>query len=142
VTPAARADCSPAVREALAARSGREVAWCKDVATVEGGGALSVARFESRKGEELVTLAYAAPGETIFLDYPGNADPSGTWRDDDGGEFSLDAYRPLFAFRTADGLELAVRWTGAEGEAMDLFRQDGDRFVPFVAASWYRMAEE
>jgi hypothetical protein len=140
VTPI-REDCAPALGAALSARAGRELAWCRNVASVAGGGVLSLARFKALGRDELVTLAYAAPGGLVFLDYPASDDPGGTWRADDGNEFSPDAYRPLFAFRTKAGLELAVRWSGAEGEAMDLYRQEGDTFVPFVAASWYRMDE-
>ena len=88
-----------------------------------------------------MTLAYVGPGGTVYLDYPASADPGGTWRVDDAGDFSLESYQPLFAFRTGAGLELAVRWSGPEGAAMDLYRQEGDAFVPFVAASWYRMDE-
>lgn len=138
VTPLAPVDCSGSLRDRLAARAGRTVAWCKDVAAVAGGGVLTLARFTARGRDELVTLAFADAKGAVFLDYPGSADPGGTWRLDDAGEFSVEAYRPLFAFRTEAGLELAVRWSGAEGEAMDLFRQEGDAFVPFVAASWYR----
>ena len=139
VTPARGDDCSPAMTSLLTARSGRDVAWCRKVADVEGGGSLSLARFAPRGRDELVTLAYAAPGEkTVFLDHPASADPGGTWKPDDGGEFFPENYRPLFAFRTRAGLELAVRWSGPDGDSMDLYRQDGEALVPFVAASWYR----
>jgi len=138
VAPGNDAACAPALLSALAARSGRDVAWCRNVGEVEGGGTLSLARFAPRGRDELVTLAYAAPGETAFLDHAASADPGGTWRLDDGGEFSPENYRPLFAFRTSAGLELAVRWTGPDGDAMDLYRQDGDVLAPFVAASWRR----
>ncbi|MHC1713040.1 MAG: hypothetical protein AB9872_12915 [Solidesulfovibrio sp.] len=141
VTPVTPKDCGAAVRDSLAARSGRAVVWCKDVASVEGGGVVSLARFEAKGHEELVTMAYGAPGTSIFLDFPANADPNGTWREGDGGEFSLTSCQPLFAFRSNTGLELSVRWSGPEGDAMDLYRQSGDLFVPFVAASWYRMDE-
>jgi len=141
ITPLEKKACAPALDSALAARAGRAVAWCKDVGAVEGGGVLSVARFVPKGRDELAVLVYNGPGGMVFLEYPGSADPGGTWRADDGGEFPLETYRPLFAFRTQAGLELAVRWAGNEGNAMDLYRQDGDMFVPFVAASWYRMEE-
>jgi hypothetical protein len=141
VTPVASTDCGAAVRDSLTAHSGRAVVWCKNVASVEGGGVVSLARFEAKGHEELVAMAYAGPGTSIFLDFPANADPGGTWREGDGGEFPLASCRPLFAFRTNAGLELSVRWSGSEGDAMDLYRQSGDTFVPFVAASWYRMDE-
>jgi hypothetical protein len=141
VTPFENRECPGRLRDTLAERAGRPVAWCRDVGKVEGGGVLTLARFAPRGREELVTLAYADADGAIFLDYPGNADPGGTWRADDGGEFPVEGYRPLFAFRTGAGLELAVRWSGTEGEAMNLYRQEGRTFVPFVAASWYHPDE-
>ena len=89
-----------------------------------------------RGRQELVTLVYTGPEGPVYFDHPAEADPAGTWRADDGGEFPVESYRPLFAFRTKAGLEVAVRWSGAEGEAMDLYRQEGNTFLPFVAASW------
>jgi len=140
VTP--HPDCAPAVAEALAAHAGRAVLWCKDLATVgDDGGRLSLARFAPQGRKQLVSLAYTGPGGPIYADHPAETDPSGTWRADDGGEFPVDNYRPLFAFRTGDGLEVAVRWSGAEGEIMDLYHQKGQTFQPFVAASWYRGIE-
>lgn len=136
ITPVAGTECPSEVRERLTARSGRPVTWCRTVGTVEGGGALELARFAPKGHEELVTLAYVDGKDMVSLDYPGTADPEGTWRTDDGNEFPVENYRPLFAFRTATGLELAVRWSGPEGEVMDLYRQDGALFVPFVAATW------
>lgn len=141
VTPVEGRDCAGQLRDALAERAGRPVLWCRDVAAVEGGGVLTLARFAPQGREELVTLAYADADGAVFLDHPGTADPGGTWRADDGGVFSVEGYRPLFAFRTGAGLELAVRWSGAEGEAMNLYRQDGRSFVPFVAASWHHPDE-
>ncbi len=131
-------ECPVALRDTLAARAGRPVLWCRNVAEVEGGGVLHLARFAPRGRDELVTLAYADGQGLVYLDYPATTDPGGTWREDDGGEFPVAGYTPLFAFRTADGLELAVRVDGGEGAAMDLYRQEGDAFVPFVAASWSR----
>lgn len=138
LTPLEGRECPAGVRRALEARAGRHALWCRPVAAVEGGGQLSLARFAPKGREELVTLAYADADGLVFLDYPATADPGGTWRTDDGGEFPVEGYRPLFAFRTADGLELAVRMRGSEGAAMDLYRQEGDVFVPFVAAAWAR----
>lgn len=140
VTPTAPgAACAEPVRQGLQQRAGRDIAWCRDVATVADGGRLSLARFAPRGREELVVLAVTAPGRPpVYLDYPGSAEPGGTWRVADGGEFALDAYRPLFAFRGPDGLELAVRWSGPEGDALDLYRQEGDVLAPFVAANWGR----
>ncbi|KHK02994.1 hypothetical protein [Desulfovibrio sp. TomC] len=138
VTPATgdRA-CDDAARQGLLQRTGREIVWCREVATLSDGGRLSLARFAPHGRDELVVLAYSAPGgQPAYLEYPGSADPGGTWRLDDGGEFSLDAYRPLFAFRGPQGLELAVRWSGPEGDALDLYRQADDSFTPFVAATW------
>ncbi len=135
VRPLDGRECPARLREALSARAGRPVLWCRDVAAVEGGGALSLARFAPRGRDELATLAYADSRGLVFLDYPATADPGGTWSEDDGGEFPVAGYTPLFAFRTAGGLELAVRVSGGEGAAMDLYRQDGETFVPFVAAS-------
>ena len=136
ITPVSSGECPQNVREALASRSGRAVAWCRTVARVDGGGTLELARFAPKGHDALATLAYADARGLVFLDYPATTDPGGTWRAEDGGEFPLADYRPLFAFRTATGLELAVRWAGPEGEAMDLYRQKGDAFVPFVAATW------
>ena len=140
VTPAAgdRA-CGDEERQGFSQRTGREIVWCREVATLSDGGRLSLARFAPRGRDELVVLAYSGPaGPPAYLDYPGSADPGGTWRLDDGGEFSLDAYRPLFAFRGPRGIELAVRWSGPEGDALDLYRQADDSFTPFVAATWAR----
>ncbi len=138
VTSVPARECPARLRRVLEARAGREAAWCREVADVEGGGALALARFAQKGRDELATLAYADPEGLVFLDYPATADPGGTWRPDDGGEFPLEGYRPLFAFRTADGLELAVRVSGGDGAAMELYRQEGDAFVPFVAAVWPR----
>lgn len=138
VTPLAGGECPAGLRRSLEARAGRSALWCREVAAVDGGGRLSLARFAPKGHAELATLAYADADGLVFLDYPATADPEGTWRADDGGEFPLDGYRPLFAFRTEDGLELAVRFGGGEGAAMDLYRQEGDAFVPFVAAVWAR----
>ncbi len=141
LTPLNYSNCSPELEAALSARSGRSVLWCKDLASLEDGGKLSVARFSRKGQQELVTLAYSGPDGSAYLDHPADVDPGGTWRVDDGGNFTVADYKPLFAFRTKAGLELAVRWSGAEGEAMNLYRQEGDAFAPFVAASWYRMEE-
>ncbi|WP_428563106.1 MAG: hypothetical protein ACP59X_23150 [Solidesulfovibrio sp. DCME] len=138
VTPVAARECLAGLRQALEARAGRAALWCREVAAVEGGGALALARFAPKGRDELATLAYAEADRLVFLDYPATADPGGAWRPDDGGEFPLDGYRPLFAFRTDDGLELAVRVSGGGNASMDLYRQEGDAFVPFVAAAWPR----
>lgn len=142
VTPAADgawAECAAVAREGLARRTGREIVWCRELGSVSDGGRLSLARFAPRGQDELVVLAYDAPGTPpVYLHYPGSADPGGTWRADDGGEFPLQAYRPLFAFRSEAGLELAVRWSGPDGDALDLYRQEGDTLTPFVAATWIR----
>jgi hypothetical protein len=140
LTPAAAAAaCAPEARQGLSVRTGRDIAWCREVATLSDGGRLSLARFVAHGRDELVILAYNAPGKPpVYLEYPGSADPGGTWRLEDGGEFSLDAYRPLFAFAGPGGLELAVRWSGPEGDALDLYRQEGDMLAPFVAATWVR----
>ncbi|MHC1791042.1 hypothetical protein [Solidesulfovibrio sp.] len=137
VTPAAEgAACAGAVRQDLQQRAGRDIVWCREVATVADGGRLSLARFAPRGREELVVLAVTAPGQQpVYLDYPGTAEPGGTWRVADGGEFSRDVYQPLFAFRGPGGLELAVRWSGPEGDTLDLYRQEGDLLAPFVAAN-------
>lgn len=135
-------DCAPEVTQDMAEHAGRPVLWCKDLALVgDDGGRLSLARFAPQGRKELVSLAYTGPDGPIFADHPADADPSGTWRADDGGRFPVENYRPLFAFRTPDGLEVAVHWSGSEGEVMDLYRQSGRTFQPFVAASWYRGAE-
>ena len=138
ITPVTAGECPQNVREALASRSGRAIAWCREVARVDGGGTLELARFAPKGHDALATLAYVDARGMVFLDYPATVDPEGTWRAEDGGEFPVADYRPLFAFRTARGLELAVRWAGPEGEAMDLYRQEGDAFVPYVAATWPR----
>lgn len=136
-------DCAPGVVQALAVHAGLAVRWCKDLATVgDDGGRLSLARFAPKGHTELVSVLYSGPGGPIYSDHPADADPSGTWRADDGGNFPLDNYRPLFAFRSKNGLEVAVRWSGAEGENLDLYRQKGQTFRPFVAASWYRGVDE
>jgi hypothetical protein len=142
VTPLDHPDCAPQTAAALAARAGRAVAWCKDLATVGEEGRLSLARFAPRGHDELVTLAYSGTGGPVYRDLPALADPEGTWRTGDGGEFSVANYRPLFAFRSRSGLEVAVRWSGADGEAMDLYRQEGQAFAPFVAATRLRADEE
>ena len=64
---------------------------------------LSLARYETRGREELVTLAYTGPAGPAYCDHPAEADPAGTWRPDDGGTFSVESYQPLFAFRTKAG---------------------------------------
>ena len=131
--------CGDEARQGLLQRIGREIVWCREVAGLSDGGRLSLARFVPHGRDELVVLAYSGPGgKAAYLEYPGSADPGGTWRLDDGGEFSLEAYRPLFAFRGPGGLELAVRWSGPEGDALDLYRQADDSFTPFVAATWAR----
>ncbi len=138
VTPLPRTDCAPGLRQSLAVRAGRRVAWCKDVASVADGGVLSLAGFEDRDGNGGLTLAYDAPGGTVLLDYPANGGPDGPWAVDGGRSCSVDSFQPLFAFRTVDGLELAVRWSEEDGDAMELYRQQDDRFVPFVAATLSR----
>jgi len=138
VTPVAQADCAQAVTDALAARTGRTVAWCKDLAQVGEQGRLSLARFEAKGHEELVTLAYTGPEGATCRGLPAAATPDGTWRVNDGGLFPLDHFRPLFAFRSKAGLEVAVRWSGDDGDEMDLYRQDGGTFTSYVAASWPR----
>jgi len=134
LTPLAHPDCAPQVAAALSERSGRAVAWCRDLAEVAGGGRLSLARFVPRGHDELVSLAYTGPGGPVYRDLPGMADPEGTWRAHDDGKFSAEQYLPLFAFRSKAGLEVAVRWSGSDGESIDLFRQEGSTFAPFVAA--------
>lgn len=141
LSPVDRRDCSPEVRAELTARAGRELAWCKDLAAVSDGGVLSLARYETRGREELVTLAYTGPAGPAFCDHPAEADPAGTWRPDDGGIFSVENYQPLFAFRTKAGLEVAVRWSRGDGDTLDLYRQEGRTLTPFLAASWYRAGE-
>ncbi len=136
VTPLENRQCSGRLRDLLEERAGRSVSWCRDVAAVEGGGVLTLARYAPRGRDELVTLAYADQDGLVVLEYPANDDPGGAWRGDEGSAVPVEGYRPLFAFRTREGLELAVRWTGTEGEAMNLYRQEGQAFVPFVAASW------
>lgn len=138
LTPLDHQDCAPAVAAALADRAGRSVAWCKDLARVGDTGRLSLARFAAKGREELVTLAYTGPEGAVYRDLPATANPEGTWRPNDGGLFPFDRYRPLFAFRSKTGLEVAVRWSGNDGDEMDLYRQDGATFTPFVAASWPR----
>lgn len=140
VTPTMEeAACAAEVRQGLSRRAGREIAWCRELGRLSDGGRLSLARFAPRGRDELVMLAYDAPGTApVYLHYPASADPGGTWRADDGGEFSLTDYRPLFAFRSRAGLELAVRWSGPEGDALDLYRQEGDALTPYVAATWIR----
>ena len=140
VTPAADgAACAAQARDDLARRAGREIIWCRELGTVSDGGRLSLARFAPHGRDELVLLAYHAPGAApVYLHYPASAEPGGTWRLDDEGEFPVEAYRPLFAFRSEAGLELAVRWSGPEGDALDLYRQEGDALAPYVAATWIR----
>lgn len=131
--------CARDVREALAARAARAVVWCRVVGAVDDGGRLSLARFAPHGREELVTLAWTMPeAPTVYLDHVGTAEAGGTWRVGDGGEFAPEAYQPLFAFLGASGRELAVRWSGPEGDALDLYRQDGDSLVSSVAAVWPR----
>lgn len=140
VTPAAgEVPCSPAMRRELADRAGRDLAWCREIGTLSDGGRLSLARFAPHGRDELVTLGWSMPGApTVYLDHAGTAEAGGTWQVGDGGEFSPEAYQPLFAFAGASGRELAVRWSGPEGDALDLYRQDGDTLAPFVAAAWAR----
>ena len=140
VTPATDdAPCAAQVRADLARRAGREIVWCRELGTVSDGGRLSLARFAPHGHNELAVLAYDAPGHpAAYLHYPATAEPGGTWRVDDDGEFPVAAYQPLFAFRSETGLELAVRWSGPEGDTLDLYRQEGDAFTPYVAANWLR----
>lgn len=135
VTPLDHPDCARETVAALERHADRPVAWCKDLATVGAQGRLSLARFAPRGRDELVTMAYAGPEGPIYRDLPARADPEGTWRTADGGRFAPQDFRPLFAFHTKDGLEVAVRWSGADEVAMDLYRQQGQVFLPFVAAT-------
>ena len=137
LTPAAgEISCDKGVRQELAHRSGRDIVWCREVATLSDGGRLSLARFAQKGREELTTLAYVAPGAApVYLDHQGGLEGVDAIA---GGEFSPEAYQPLFAFRSQAGLELAVRWTGPEGDALDLYRQEGDVLTPYVAAIWAR----
>ncbi len=138
LTPLQDQECPAGLRQALAARAGRPVVSCRDVATVDGGGVLALARFASEDGRERLTLAYAGSDGLVCLDDPDAADFVAPWRPDADARFPEDGLRPLFAFRTGQGLELAVRRTGGELSCMELYRQDGDVFVPYVAASWPR----
>ena len=90
VTPAAgEVPCSPAVRREMADRTGREVAWCREIGTLSDGGRLSLARLAPHSRDELVTLGWSMPGApTVYLDHAGTAEAGGTWRAGDGGEFS------------------------------------------------------
>lgn len=141
LTPAAHKECAAGVKAALETRAGRQVTWCQDLAVVDGQGTLSLARFAPRGREELVTLAYTGPGGPVYRDHAAASDPAGTWLPDDASTFPVEGYRPLFAFRTSAGLEVAVRWTDTDGQAMDLYRQEGQTFVPYLAANWYQPGE-
>lgn len=137
-----RPNCAAAAVKALAEHAGRPVRWCKVVATVgHDGGRLSVARFATQGHTELVSVLYTGPGGPIYSDHPADTDPSGARQSDAADRFSPDTYRPLFAFRGKDGLEVAVRRSEANGETMDLYRQQGQTFQPFIAASWSREAD-
>lgn len=139
ITPQAATDCDAALHRTLAGRSDKPLSWCRTVATVEDGGTISLARFSDPDGAKSMTLAYSGKSAPVFLDYPSRTETAGPWNLDATGDVSPESYRPLFAFRTDKGLELAVRWSGPEGNAMDLYRQQGDVFVPFVAAAWPRL---
>ena len=141
LTPAAHKECDAAVKQALEGRGGRSVAWCENLSRVGEDGMLSLARFAPRGREELFTLVYTGAGGPVFRDHPVEAGPGGTWHPDEGESFSAEGYQPLFAFRTKNGLEVAVRWHGADGRTMDLYRQEGETFVPYLAANWYQQGE-
>lgn len=137
ITPLDHPDCARAITAALSRHAGQPVAWCKDLARIGEHGRLSLARFETKNAKGRLTLTYIDPTSAVFRDLP--EEPAGTDPDQRrDAAFAPGSVRPLFAFRSRTGLEVAVRRTDAAHEEMDLYRQDGETFTPFVAASWSR----
>lgn len=136
VTPLDHPDCSKETTAALTDRTGRAVAWCKDLARIGNSGRLSLARFEAKGHDDHVTLVYTGAEGTVFRELSPESD--GTNAVNTETPLALDRYRPLFAFRSKAGLEVALRRSGDDSDEMDLYRQDGGTFTSFVAASWPR----
>lgn len=137
------AACDEATRARLAAARGREVAACRDTATIDGRVVVLV-EFARRGNELLASLCLFGPEGVVFHDYPADWDEEriSCWRVDDGCQFEPEAISILFGHRTAAGLYgLAVAWAGFEGPEPPTDRgtrnsfPHADRGQPLLGAS-------
>lgn len=126
------------MRTRLAAARGREVAACRDTATIDGR-AVVLVEF-ARQAEMLASLCLFGPEGVVFHDYPAAMDEQrvSCWRVDDGCQFEPEAISILFAYRTAAGrYGLAVAWAGFEGQSLQLIEEQGAGFRTLTEASRY-----
>jgi hypothetical protein len=89
---------------------------------VGASGAVSVllVQFENRGDSALASLALAADNRVAFLDFPATNSASGTWRVDDEGKLSPDAFEILCLMEGTSLHVIGLAWAGAEGGSLKL----------------------
>jgi len=121
-------DIPTEVAQAIVEVKGRAIERGWLLAKTDEGQKVSVVQFKRQGDQMLASLVLSDGGKLTFMDYPATYDANSTWRVDDQGELNSRMFSILFAARTADGIALGFKWTGAEGENISILKQSGHRF--------------
>ena len=119
----------------------RPVVHCWPLARVAPGIEIALLEFERRGKDALASIVFVDGGRTIFADYPAEYRAGGEdlWRVDDGGVLSPDNIEIVCALQRRDWYALGVRWSGAEGQLLQLWVADGsERFTKVISDYWYQ----
>ena len=129
--------CDPLQSKKVADEKGRAVAQCWRKLRLTAGKELLLVLFEGKGKDALASLVLFTPRKLAFMDFPGQNDPTSTWRVDDGGVLEPAYFEVLFILAEGDALEIALSWAGVEGDALRLLKVEAESFQTILEGYRY-----
>jgi hypothetical protein len=137
-SPANGATCTAPQQRRITSSRQRDVVRCARVASYGPDKDILLIEFGRRGADALasvVLLDAADPATPVYADFPAKYTGPGEdlWRADDEGVLRPDGFRPMALLRHHGSYLLALRWDGAEGEHLGLYRSAGERFTAVLS---------
>ncbi|WP_256757568.1 hypothetical protein [Cohnella sp. WQ 127256] len=129
INPSEPQEPQTAIADKISKSKNRAITHSWLLATTDKNQQIFLVQFERQEDQMLASLVLYDGVQMVFMDYPATYDANSTWRVDDQGEVIPEMFSFLFAAASSDGIVIAVKWMGAEGENITVLKQSGQRFV-------------
>jgi hypothetical protein len=131
-------ECRSEVRSRIPRIDGREARSCLLIATFAGTVRLLAVEY-APQGNHLLAAFVLLTASRAYLEALPAEQGESAWRVDDDGHFEPRAVSALLALKARDGsIELAIDWSGIEGDSLTLYRgSSGGHLTAVAKGYWY-----